>query len=101
MVAGAVGPRRLVFMDEMSTNTPRFLHYTSMLQRDAPRREGPTAYAQFPRNRGANTALLASMSLEEMGPSLAPVGTTTATVFEAYVGQVRVPSLRRGQIVVL
>ena len=36
-----------------------------------------------------------------MGPSLALVGTTTATVFEAYVGQVLVPSLRRGQIVVL
>ncbi len=56
---------------------------------------------KVPRNRGANTTLLASMSLEGMGPCLAVEGATTATVFEAYIEKVLAPSLRRGQIVVL
>jgi len=41
------------------------------------------------------------MSLEGMGPCLAVEGTTTATVFEAYVEKVLARSLRRGQIVVV
>jgi len=93
-VAGAVDPRRLVFVDEMGTNTSLSPPYAY-----APK--GRRAYVQVPRNRGANTTLLASMSLEGMGPCLAVEGTTTATVFEAYVEQVLAPSLRRGQIVVL
>ena len=64
--------------------------------------KGRRAYeAQVPRNRGANTTLLESMSLEGMGPCLAVEGTTTTIVFEAYVEQVLAPSLRRGQIVVV
>jgi len=41
------------------------------------------------------------MSLEGMGPWLTVEGTTTATVFEAYVEQVLAPTLRRGQVVVV
>ena len=59
------------------------------------------AYAKVPRNRGVNITLLASMSLKGMGPCLAVEGTTTATVFEAYVEQALAPNLRRGQIVVV
>ena len=95
MVAGAaVDPRRLVFVDEMSTNAS-----LSPMYAYAPK--GRRAYAKIPRNRGANTTLLASMSLEGMGPCFAVEGTTTATVFETYVEQVLAPSLRRGQIVEL
>ena len=54
-----------------------------------------------PRNRGKNTTLLSSMSLEGMGPSLAVEGATTARVFESYVEQVLAPSLRKGQIVLM
>ena len=93
-VAGAVDPCKLVFVDEMGTNTSLFPRY-------AYSPKGRRAYAQVPRNRGSNTTLLASMSLEGMGPCLAVEGTTSATVFEAYVEQVLAPSLRRGQIVVL
>ena len=53
------------------------------------------------RNRGANTALLASMTLEGMAPYLAGEGSITATVFEAYVKKVLTPSLRHGQTVVV
>ena len=94
IVAGAVDPRRLVFVDEMGTNTS-----LSALYAYAPK--GRRAYARIPRNRGANTTLLASMSLEGMGPCLAVEGATTATVFETYVEKVLAPSLRCGQIIVL
>jgi transposase len=95
MVARVVDPRRLVFVDEMGTNTSLSPHYASYSPK------GRRAYAQVPRNRGANTTLLASMSLEGMGPCLAVEGATTTTVFEAYVEKVLVPSLRGGQIVVV
>jgi hypothetical protein len=93
-LAGAVDPRKLVFVDEMGTNT-------SLSPRYAYSPKGRRAYAEVPRNRGANTTLLASMSLEGMGPCLAVEGPTTAAVFEAYVEKVLAPSLRHGQIVVV
>jgi hypothetical protein len=90
-VAGAVDPRKLVFVDEMGTNTSLFPRY-------AYSPKGRRPYAKVPRNRGANTTLLASMTLEGMGPCLAVEGTTTATVFEAYLKKVLAPNLRRGQM---
>ena len=54
-----------------------------------------------PRNRGKNTTLLASMSVEGMGPTLAVEGATDREVFEAYLEEVLAPSLRSGQIVVM
>ena len=93
-MAGTIDPRKLVFVDEMGTNT-------SLSPRYAYSPKGRRAYAQVPRNRGANTTLLASMSLEGMGPCLAVEDSTTATVFEAYVEKVLAPSLRHGQIVVV
>jgi transposase len=46
-------------------------------------------------------ALLSSMSVRGMGPSLAVEGPTTREVFEAYLEQVLGPVLRRGQVVVM
>jgi transposase len=94
MVAGTVDSLRLVFADEMGTNTSLSPVYAYSLR-------GRRAYAKVPRNRGANTTLLASMSFEGMGPCLAVKGPATATVFEAYIEKALAPSLRRGQIVVL
>jgi transposase len=55
-----------------------------------------------PRNRGKNATLLASMSVEGMGPSLAVEGATTAAVFETYLERrVLAPALRRGQVIVM
>ncbi len=54
----------------------------------------------MPRNRGRNTTLLASMSAQGMGPSLAVEGATTRPVFETYVEKVLLSGLRCGQIVV-
>jgi transposase len=54
-----------------------------------------------PCNRGKNTTLLASMTLEGMGPCLAVVGSTTSDVFEAYVERMLLPGLKPGQVVAM
>ena len=45
--------------------------------------------------------MLASMSVEGMGPCLAVEGSTTREVFEAYLEHVLAPTLRPGQVVVM
>ena len=93
-VAEQVETERLVFVDEMGTNTS-----LSVLYAWAPK--GQRAHCSVPRNRGANTTVFSSMSVEGMGPSLTVEGATTSVVFEAYVEQVLAPALRRGQVVVM
>lgn len=94
LVAGKIDAERLVFVDEMGTNTS-----LAPLYAWAPR--GQRAYSKVPRNRGKNTTLLGSMSTEGMGPCAAVEGSTTAKVFEAYVEQVLGPMLKEGQVVVM
>ena len=94
LVAGRTDAKRLVFVDEMGSNTSLFSLY-------AWARLGERARCSAPRNRGKNTTLLASMSLEGMGPCVAVVGSTTAAVFEAYVEQALAPTLLPGQVVVM
>jgi hypothetical protein len=94
MLAEKLHAGRLVFVDEMGANTSLALIY-------AWSRRGERARYSVPRNRGKNTTLLASMTLEGMGPCLAVEGTTTAAVFEAYVEQALVPTLRAGKVVVM
>jgi transposase len=66
-------------------------------------KKGERAHCSVARNRGKNTTVLSSMSVEGMGPSLAVEGATTALalVFEAYVERVLAPTLRKGQVVVM
>jgi transposase len=94
MVAEQVEVKRLVFVDEMGTNTS-----LSPVYAWAPK--GKRTHWSVPRNRGANTTVLSSMSAEGMGPSLTVEGTTTSVVFEAYVEQLLAPALRKGQVVVM
>jgi transposase len=94
MVAERIDTKRLVFVDEMGTNTSLSPLYAWSLR-------GQRARSSVPRNRGANTTLLASMSAEGMGPCIAVVDSTTAMVFEAYVEQALCPSLKRGQVMVM
>ena len=90
-----IAPGRLVFVEEMGT-------YVSLHPLYACSKRGARARCSVLRNRGPNTTLLASMTLEGMGPCLAVEGaTTTAAVFEAYIEKVLVPSLRCGQQVVV
>jgi len=78
MVAAVVSPERLIFVDECGTHTS-----LAPLYGYAPR--GQRLYLWVPRNRGKNTTLLSSMSLEGMGPSLTVDGATTSRVFETYL----------------
>jgi hypothetical protein len=94
LVAEALEANRLVFVDEMGANTS-----LAPLYGWSP--EGERARCKAPRNRGKNTTLLASMSSEGMGPTLAVQGSTTKAVFEAYVEQMLAPTLRAGQVVVM
>jgi transposase len=50
---------------------------------------------------GANVTLLACMSVEGMGSSLAVEGPTTREVFESYLERLLAPSLCPGQVVVM
>ena len=93
-LAREIPAERLVFVDEMGTNTS--LH---PLYAWSPR--GERARCSVPRNRGPNTTLLASMTAEGMGPCLAVEGATTRIVFEAYIEKVLLPSLGHGQVVVM
>lgn len=94
MVAQSLDSRSLVFVDEMGTNTSLSSIYGWA-------KKGERAYCAVPRNRGKNTTVLASISLEGMGPSLAVEGATTKAVFETYVERVLGPSLRKGQVVIM
>jgi hypothetical protein len=91
----ATNPRRLVFVDECSTNTS-----LAPLYGWSPR--GERVHQKAPRNWGKNITLLASITKEGgMGPCLTLEGATTKEVFESYIEQVLAPTLREGQLVVM
>ena len=95
IVGGQIDAGRLVFVDEMGSNT-------SLLPLYGWARRGRRAFASAPRNWGANVTLLASMTLRGMGPCLAVEGATTGEeVFEAYPERFLAPALRPGQVVVM
>lgn len=88
-------PERFVLVDECGTHTSM-----TRLRARAPR--GERAYGSVPRNRGKNTTLLASMTLQgAMGAAMVVEGGTDAKVFEVYVEHFLAPSLSAGQIVLL
>jgi transposase len=87
--------RRIVFVDESG-------FHTSMTRLRARAPKGERAYGKVPRNRGKNTTLIASITLEgAMGESMTIEGATDAEAFEAYVEHFLAPSLEEGQVVVL
>jgi transposase len=94
MVSGQLCATRLVFVDEMGSNTS--LHE---LYAYSPR--GERAYCSVARNRGKNTTLLSSMSLLGMGPSMVVEGATDGAVFEGYLREMLVPTLEEGDVVVM
>ena len=81
-VGGGLERRSLLFGDEMGTRTSLAPSYGY-----SPR--GQRAFFKAPRNRGTNTTLLSSMSLEGMGPSVAIEVSRTKEVLEAYIEHYR------------
>ncbi len=87
-------PQELVFVDECGSNTSLAPVYAR-----APK--GERAYGKAPRNRGANTTLIASISTKGMGEAMTLVGTADTKAFEAYIEQVLAPKLASGKVVVM
>jgi transposase len=90
----ALPAQQLVFVDECGSN----IALTPIYAR-APK--GERAPGRVPRNRGKNTTLLASLSLEGMGAAMILEGSANGAAFELYVEQFLAPSLHAGQIVVM
>jgi transposase len=89
-----VDPKRLLFVDESSTNvalTPRYAR--------APR--GERARGSAPRNWGKNVTLISSIGLEGMGPSMSIEGPSDTDSFGIYMREILAPSLRPGRIVLM
>ena len=86
--------KQFVFVDECGSN----IALTPLYGR-APK--GQRATDSVPRNRGKNTTLIASLSLEGIGASMIIEGAANAVAFEAYIEHILVPSLVKGQIVVM
>lgn len=94
LVAEVLEPTKLVFVDECGTHTSLAPVYGY-----SPR--GERLKLSVPRNRGENTTLLASITVEGMGPSMAVEGSTSKEVFEAYLEHVLLPELEEGQVVIM
>lgn len=89
-----VDPKRLVFVDESSTNialTPRYAR--------APK--GQRAHGKAPRNWGKNVTLISSITSEGMGPSMSIEGSSDTESFGLYMREILAPCLRAGQIVLM
>jgi len=84
----------LVFVDECGSNIALTPSYAR-----APK--GQRAHGSIPRNRGKNTTLIASLTLEGMGEAMILEGSANGAAFETYVEELLAPSLRTGQIVVM
>ena len=95
MVISSIDSDRFVFVDECSSNT-------SLAPLYGWAKKGDRAHQKAPRNWGKNITLLSSIGKEGgMGASLVVEGSTNATVFETYLEEVLLPTLKRGQVVVM
>jgi transposase len=90
-----VDPKRLLFVDESSTNIAMVPRYGR-----APR--GERAHGRAPRRNWAkNVTLISSITTEGMGPSMSIQGSSDTESFSLYVREVLAPSLKSGQIVLM
>jgi transposase len=90
----SVDPRRLVFVDESSTNI-------ALCPRYARAPKGERAYGRAPRNWGKNVTLISSITLSGMGPSMSIEGSSDTESFGLYLRDVLCPRLKAGQIVIM
>jgi transposase len=84
----------LVFVDETGSQT-------NMTPRTSRAPRGQRAYGAAPRNHGKNTTLIAALGATGMGATMTLEGAADADAFVAYLTHFLVPTLVRGQIVVM
>jgi len=85
---------RFVFVDECSTNIS-----LSPIYARAPK--GERARGKAPRNWGKNVSLICAIDSEGVKPSMSVEGAVDGKAFESYIEHFLVPTLTRGQIVVM
>ena len=81
----SVDPRRLLFVDECSTNIALTRSYAR-----APK--GERAHGKAPRNWGKNVTLIASMGSGRDRPSMSIEGSSDSDSFEIYVRDILLPA---------
>jgi len=86
--------RRLVFVDECSTNVRM-----TLLRARAPK--GERALGKVPKNWKENVTLISSISEVGMGTSMSIEGSADGEAFLLYVERLLCPTLERGQVVVM
>jgi len=91
---GSIVADRFVFVDECSTNIS-----LSPIFARAPR--GERAHGKAPRNWGKNVSLICAIDASGVKPSMSVEGAVDGKAFETYVERFLVPTLKRGQIVVM
>lgn len=84
----------VVVLDEFGANT-------NLTRRDGRAPDGERVYEDVPHTRPSNTTTVTALTTKGIGPTLVFSGSLNRTTFETYIEQVRGPSLREGQIVVL
>ena len=85
---GAIDSDRFVFVDECSSNT-------SLAPLYGWSRKGERAYQKAPRNWGKNITLISSIGKQGgVGASLVVEGSTNGTVFQTYLEDVLLPTLK-------
>ena len=90
-----VDPKRLVFVDESSTNIALSPRYGR-----APK--GERAYGRAPRNWGKNVTLISSITLAQgMGASMSIERPSDTDSFGLYMREILAPTLEAGQIVLM
>jgi len=92
--AAALAPADLLFLDETGT-------HTAMTRRRARSPRGERARGVVPRNHGPNATLLAVLGPRGIATAVSIPGATTRPVFDGFVAELLVPTLRPGQTVVL
>ncbi len=85
-------PSRVIVLDE--TSTP-----TTLTPRRARAPRGERAVGRVPRGRWQTVTLLATLTLDGMGPALQFPGALDRAIFETFVAEFLVPHLQPGQIV--
>lgn len=89
-----VDPRRLWFIDESGSTIAMTRTYARSPQ-------GQRVQDDVPRNRGDVITMIGALTLDGLGPMMTIDGATTGEVFLAYIEQLLVPELLKGDIVVL
>lgn len=89
-----VDPARLIFLDETSTPTT-----LTPLRGRSPR--GERVVGRVPRSRWEAVTLVATLTPQGFGPGLQLEGALDRDGFDTFVTEALVPTLRRGDVVVL